>query len=199
MVLALTGSPLLADHAEETGGLFPDSGPDNHFGEKVTAVALSLGGTVLPLLAASAISDRSDNDENQGLVISLVLGGILLGPSAGQFYAHSPGLGLVGAGVRGLGGYIALAGAAQAMAGFGCGMSFGGEPEECDEGGDGGGTILLGLLIYTGGSLFSLAAIPSAVDRQHQRMQSAAFEWAPTLDLSRSGDVRPGAKASLRF
>lgn len=173
-------------------------------GEKSRAFLLSLGGTVLPVAAAFLIGGASDASENQGLVATLFLGGALLGPSTGQFYARSPGLGLLGTGIRTVGGVLiatAMGEALHNMYGQECHLDPQTDMSVCvEKKSDEGTTGLIGLLVYAGGAVFSLAAIPGAVERRHRRdRKQAAFGFAPTLARQAEGGFRPGAMAWLRF
>lgn len=179
----------------------PAETADNHAGEKLKAIGISLGATVLPTLAAVAVSSVSDPGENIRLIATLGMSGLLVGPSVGQFYADSPLLGLLGVGVRTVGATTVVLGIASALGNVVCGFRQVDDPgsDECDDSGDGEAVIRAGLWIYGAGTLFSLAAIPWAVDRKHRRKRLSAWEWTPTLALSSGGDFRPGAMASLRF
>jgi hypothetical protein len=171
-------------------------------GQKSTlaAFAYPLLGTLLPVTFSATLAVTSDNPTG-GLVLPLLFGGLLIGPSAGQFYAGSTGPGLAGIAVRGLGAGL-----------FGTGLAASWRTRDCREGGDyvckeskREGLIPIGIAIYLGGAFYSLFEGIIAADRYNgKQLGSAHFGWAPVLVPTGNGSAEPislrtGALAWARF
>ena len=124
------------------------------------AVGLSLAGTGGPLVAGGALS-RIDSEA--GIMIgTLVAGGILLGPSAGLFYAGDSGRALRGIGLRAAGaGGMAVGG----LMGIGAAVS-GGSTAFPVALWIGGGLLVIGSMIYD-----TFFAAPAAVQEHNERVQ----------------------------
>lgn len=160
------------------------------------ACAWSILGTAAPMLLASQLSD-SPQGESDGLTGSLILGGLLVGPSLGQFYAGSPVGGFLGFGIRGAGGFMTVLGFIHSFWGRFCSGS---EDESCGENNAGSALLTVGVLTYVGGTLYSLIDAGRAVERHNDRQnQSRVFGWSPTFAPTPQGGVRTGALAYFRF
>src|SRR4051812_27483874 len=75
------------------------------------AVLFSLLGTAVPITAGSIVASSNEINLDDGFPSSLVIGGFVLGPSVGHFYAGKRGRALVGIGLR----TLAVLGMAVAM------------------------------------------------------------------------------------
>jgi hypothetical protein len=157
-----------------------------------TALGVSLLGTAAPIVMASALNKASTSTRNNGLIGSLVLGGLFIGPSTGQFYAGSAATGFAGIGIRGVGGLIAAVGLANAAGQVFC-------SENCGDGDDGAGFMLAGFLTYIGGAIYSFYDASAAAGRYNARLQDPDFGIIPTLAPDPAGGYRPGALAWMRF
>lgn len=162
--------------------LHPDPAPDGK--SHLVAYASAILGTAVPIAAGSMLGEAN---ENSNLAPWLIVGGIFIGPSTGQFYAHSPGQGLLASGARFGGAFLLLSGM---FASWG--------DEEADPG-EGTGRVLLGAALFAGGTLYSVFDTWLAVDRYEQRARSDAYGFSPTLQLDKEGGLRPGAMAFARF
>ena len=173
----------------------PDPGP----GES-QARTLAWTGTLVPI-AIGAVSASSGNLD------ALIIGGLVsavgltFGPSAGQFYAHSPGRALGASAIRGLGGGLAFAGLAMWIDESFCGFDEDGfEPADrsvCGEG-YGAATMVVGTLILAAGTVFSITDAAPAVRRYHERSRPSVG-WSPTLNPGPDGRLSAGATAWMRF
>jgi hypothetical protein len=165
------------------------------------AAVWSIASTLVPVIAAMEISQSSDDGHNTSLINWLTIGGLLAGPSAGQFYARAPGQAVLGMGIRGAGALLFLSGAAQAIGSVSCGMSFGGDggsQDKCDDH-DGGGLMLLGFATYLGGTVYSLVDGGFAVTRYLNRQSESQFGWSPVVSPGKGGSSRTGVAAWMRF
>lgn len=171
--------------------------PDNPGKTDRYAYSAALTGTLLPIgLGSFLLYTQSDGMAGVGGV--LLAGGLLVGPSTGQFYAGSIGHGLLGTGIRTLGVALILGGAVNNTTSLSCLEREAGQ-EPCESKG-GSALSLLGGATLLGGTIYSLAETHFAVARHHQRRERhAAFGLAPTLAREAGGGVRPGAMAQLRF
>lgn len=152
------------------------------------AVAGTLG-TVLAGTALAAFGGSSGGATNAG--ISLILVGLGVGPSAGQFYAGSYYHGLAATTLRGLGAVMLVAGAWESAVG-GC-SERGSEGSSCHD--RGVPIALAGSLVYIGGVAYSLIDTRFAVRRRN----SSRISLTPTLGAPRQGDWQPGLQAQVSF
>lgn len=146
-----------------------------------TAIRWSLFGTMVPValgLSATALSDDAT------LPLILVLGGMTIGPSLGEFYGASPNRGLMGIGARMAGEFIFLYGAARAAPGNGTE----------------GPLALIGLAAYLGSTAYSFYNANASVKRHNSALRiRAEAGWSPILVPGAGGSMRTGVLAYLRF
>ena len=157
--------------------------PYRYQGEKSagTAIAWSLSGTLAPValgLSAATLSDDAT------LPLILVLGGLAIGPSLGEFYAASPHRGLMGIGARTACEFFFLYSAAGAAPG----------------GASGSTPAMIGLAAYLGSAAYSFYNATASVKRHNSalRVRSEAG-WSPILMPAAGGSMRTGILAYLRF
>jgi hypothetical protein len=152
-------------------------------GEKSTGAAFgwSALGTVAPvILGLSAVSLSDDAT----LPLILVLGGLTIGPSLGEFYAASPNRGLMGIGLRMSGAFLFLYMQAKAAPSY-----VSGEP-----------LALIGLVPYLGSTIYSFYNANASVKRYNADLKARAeWGWSPILTPGTQGSMRTGALAYLRF
>lgn len=195
---AAPGTALVAaasDSSVRSIAAIADPGPSES-----KARSLAWAGTLVPLGigAASAATGNLDALIIGGIVSAV---GLTFGPSAGQFYAHSPGRALGATAVRGLGGGLAFAGFVMWVDEAFCGFDEDGfEPADrsvCKEG-YGSATMLVGAILLAGGAVFSITdAAPAA--RRYQERRQASLGWSPTLKPGPDGRLSAGATAWMRF
>lgn len=157
------------------------------------SIALSVLGSAVPVLTGLQMS-KSGNTAN-----FMVMGGMLVGPSLGQFYAGSLGRGMLGTGIRTGGAFMALTGIVYLLNDFSCDVADG---NVCDEDKDAAATplLILGTATYLGGAIYSLLDAGWAVERYNARLDSKrGFGWSPTLAPASQGGLKPGVLAWMRF
>lgn len=157
------------------------------------SIALSVLGSAVPVLVGLQMSE-SGNTANY-----LVMGGMLVGPSLGQFYAGSLGRGMLGTGIRTGGAFMALQGTVYLLRNSFCDV---GDEDECDESeADAAAPLLiLGTATYLGGAIYSLLDAGWAVQRYNARLdKKRGFGWSPTLSPAPQGGLKPGVLAWMRF
>lgn len=161
------------------------------------AYGLSFIGTVVPVTSAVMISNYAP-EEFSVISPSLIGLGIFMGPSLGQFYAESYGTGLLGFGIRSTGFLLVGLGAIQAINSVVCGME--NAASKCKESSSDGGTlILLGMLTYVGGVVYSFLDIPKSLERYRIRKAEEPFSLIPSLSPTPSGQLRYGIASTLHF
>ena len=155
------------------------------------AVGLSVLSTTVPLFMASALSSETSNSEV--LVGTLAIGGLVIGPSLGQFYASSPGTALLGVFLRFLGGGMAITGLSKSVAW--CDSETG---KDCGD--DKGSELMIaGAMLYTGGVVYSLVDGYFSVNRWNIRQDGPDYGFSPSLVPEEDGALRTGAVAWMRF
>ncbi|MDQ3001185.1 MAG: hypothetical protein M3Y08_07985 [Fibrobacterota bacterium] len=198
LLLLLLGQPRGIEAAKgsgvETGQGGMQGNPSlDRQGKMLTAYALGIGGTVLPVTAAIMMSNLSN--DNGALMGTLVLSGLMIGPSLGQFYAGSIGQGFGGLGIRALGGLLTMTGLVLAIGEAFCTED---EGHECNDGSDGTGFFILGAVTYIGGVVYSLVDTRFSVDRYYARKEDS-YGLAPVLVPQGDGSIKTGATAWMRF
>jgi TM2 domain-containing membrane protein YozV len=166
--------------------LQPEFRPVKSYG---AAYLWMFGATILPIVGGSMLAASPGSE---GLAAALILSGIFVGPSAGQFYAGSVGAGLVATGLRVAGGGLMLVGLIQAI-----GCSWGDGPCNAGE-----AEALVGLLVFGGGTLYSLIDTKFAVDRANEKARKTSgikASFAPALYPTREGRLIPGLAMSASF
>ena len=161
-----------------------------------TAYAAAIGATVAPVVLGSLVANWGSN-EAAVAGFSLIAGGLLIGPSTGQFYAGSTGHGIVGSGIRALGGLMLITGAVNSVTSMSCLEREAGEPA-CDDNSGAGFIAILGALTYFGGTVYSLTETHYAVQRTRLRVGNT-YGFTPILALAGDGATRLGGQAWLRF
>ena len=139
------------------------------------AMGLALGGTALPIAAFFAAGDGDD-----GALVLVGLGALIIGPSMGHFYAGETQTGLVHAGVRAGSMGLMLAGAIALL--DECGWE--GE-SECNET---PGTMMLvgGGILLVGSTIYSIIDAPLAAHRHNRRAARFSLMPAPVSGPDRS-------------
>lgn len=185
LIGALLASASLASPAVETAEQRDPYPMDPNPADKTVQMAYAsmLLGTVVPIALGSLLVSRSEDSE---VAPWLIVGGVFVGPSMGQFYANSVGTGILCSAIR-------FGGAALFLSGALAGLGGDGDRES------GSGKMLAGTLVFIGGTFYSLIDTHLAVDRYKQQYRSMSFEISPTLELARGGVIQPGAMAYLRF
>ena len=118
------------------------------FKDPTKAFLLSLGHSALPILAGYYLTDH---DKYSAIGSGCLIYGMLVGPSAGSFYAEDVQSGVIGLGLR-------LGGTALFMKGVS--EAFDGGFLDDDDGNDGGAAMTGGLILYSVGALYSFIAAP---------------------------------------
>lgn len=160
------------------------------------AYGAAAAGTAVPI-AVGAMLLNSTSNGYAGLGGGLLMGGVLLGPSSGQFYANSTMHGFLSSGVRTVGGLMFFAGALNSMTSMSCLEREPGEPP-CESKSGAGVLTLLGAVTYLGGTVYSLVDTHKAVVRTHAQT-GLTYGVTPTLALNGDGRSRYGGQAWLRF
>jgi hypothetical protein len=174
-------------------------GRENAFvdrGEKsqATALAWSVFGTAVPLITATALSGKG----NPALENTLLLSGLLVGPSLGQFYAGSTPHGLLALGIRGAGGFVGLYGIAMMIGESFCDMDSDSDTDCSEKAGP--PLAVIGLFTYMAGAVYSLYDAGAGVERYNAHLnQRETFGFAPVLVPGREGSLKTGAVAWMRF
>ena len=155
----------------------PRSRPVDKSGDKSPGLALSL--SLLGTAASYATLIAASDTESEGLVL-LGLGGIVIGPSLGQFYAGETGRGITHSLVRVGAGVVILAGAVTTFS------DCWGEEGDCD--GSAGPALMLGGLVVGGVStVYSIVDSPAAASRHNQaRRRHIALTPTPLQGPDRS-------------
>lgn len=172
---------------------------------KTKAYAWSILGTLVPVGTAYLIANHVDSDHAVG-VGWMAATGLFLGPSLGQFYAHSSGQAALGMGIRFLGGIMVVGGIAQALSSICVDLDYvpgdPGSQKHCPDTRDsneGTPLILAGAFAHLGGTLYSLFDTGWAVDRYKHRASESQFGCIPTVSPGNGGTTRTGLSAWMRF
>ncbi|MCI0330502.1 MAG: hypothetical protein L0196_06060 [candidate division Zixibacteria bacterium] len=151
-----------------------------------TAVALSLGGTIVPITLGLVVATQGPNDA--GIVPGVVLmgSGVVFGPSLGYFYGGRPGRGLSGIGIR-LGLSAATLGAT-----YIAGTS--------TDGWDGLDRAAVAFFIGSGvvaaAAVADVLLVPKAVRKHNRSLQEKALTIAPAYFAQHGA---PGVKVQVQF
>ncbi len=164
--------------------------PGPALADERVAYAMAVGATAVPM-AAGVLLARNDW---QGIGIALFTAGFAIGPSAGELYSGSVGLGLGTAATR-------LVGALALVLGFwdqGC--------ADCDVDARSDRRLLLaGWALLGGGTALSLIDTHFAVHRHNRTVtgrrstQGQELRLDPELILDQQGLLASGARLQLRF
>lgn len=176
-------------------GIPPEEVPDKSL---LVAYGLAVGGTVLPIMVGAAMADNGSDNAFSGIGGALVVGGYLVGPSLGQFYASSVGHGIAASLVRAAGAGLAIVGVVSSILPNQCSINEDGS-RDCDEPEDHDNLIYAGTALYLGGMAYSLYDTFDATHNFRRREARRRLGWAPTLRLDKEGGIRPGAMAFARF
>jgi hypothetical protein len=134
------------------------------------------------------------SSNSEGLASALILSGIFVGPSVGQFYSGSVGAGLGATGLRVAGAGLMVAGLIRALSA--CNLD---DDGQCNAG---EGEAWAGLFLFGGGVLYSLIDTKFAVDRANEKARKASgirTSFAPALFPTREGGIAPGLAFSASF
>ncbi len=160
------------------------------------AYAWMLGATAIPIYAGSYMLSSSHHEQGEEIGAALILGGILIGPSAGQYYAGAPGPATGALVLRLAGGGLVLIGLIKAFSN--CFW----ESSSCNSG---SGEALLGTVLFASGSAYSLIDTKFAVDRYNRRERERAAvrtSFSPALFPVGEGSNRsyaPGLAFTASF
>jgi hypothetical protein len=163
------------------------------------AYSLALAATVLPLAGAVILSDYTESEGIIGTSAGLAIAGLLIGPSAGQFYAQSYKHAWLSSGVRLAGAFMGSVGFAAVLSDAYCGWDTE-EDVDCEDHSALGVTLLAGgVLTYAGGIVYSLVDTHRRVEDWPARRGGKRHGWSPIFALDKQGALRPGAAAWMRF
>lgn len=145
------------------------------------ALAYSFGATILPLIAAATLENADASIRSPGVVAGLFVGGIVVGPSVGHWYAEAHDRVRVGVLTRGIAGAVGtlglLAFAADAL-------DF--EDEQSPAGTVGVGLAVAGGLTVMGSVLFDVLTAPQSAtafnDAHHASREGVSVGAAPVVD-----------------
>jgi hypothetical protein len=155
------------------------------------AYAWAVGSTVVPIAIAYPMLNKENPTDREDLIgWPLMISGIFIGPSMGQFYAGSY--------LNGTGGIVVRAASVigLVMAFSDCPLFDNGD-ESCGETGE---RVAAG--IYTAGVLYSLVETYFAVNRANERARKAALSntsLSPILYPTPDGRLIPGLAMSASF
>jgi len=151
-----------------------------------TALSLSLLGTLVPLVAGTAILATSDDiyysDANGSLGSLLIYTGLYFGPSMGYFYAGKSGRGWASFGLRnaiGLGMVIGVTAACPPA-------------DPCDEGAA-SAIVLIGGVGILASAIYDIANVKKTVRERNARQMASSLAVIPTY----SRVDGPGVRVSL--
>jgi hypothetical protein len=161
---------------------------------KAVAHLSSVLATAAPILLAAQLSS-STHGGSEGWVGGLAIGGLLLGPSAGQIYAGSQSGAWLGVGIRAGGMLLTWLGVGQFAGSLFCSSE---EEEDCDPPPTAIPLLVAGIDIFIGGTVYSVINAGRTVDRVNES-RSRVFGWAPTFSPAPQGGMRAGAIAYMRF
>ena len=175
-------------------GASPESSaiPVSREKNELSAYAWGTLGTLVPLVPGLIYGVKALGPGNQDA--NATIGGVslalaLLGPSYGQYYAGSWGIGTLGIIIRGLGGFVMEIGAlGPPCVGLDCPTY---EPNP--------GTIVAGGLIVAGGAAYSFWDTHYSVKRANAKAKSQRFGLFPQLVPSLNGGLKPGMLAWAKF
>ncbi len=141
------------------------------------ALGLSVLATTLPVLAGTQIISSGSNSDFTSAAAFLILAGLFLGPSTGQFYARAPEHAFLGFGIR-------SAGAAIALVGFVNSITLFDSPKPKNQ--NQWLTVsLIGVLTYAGGVIYSLCdSYAQGAALQEHRRNKRNFGVSPTLQIT---------------
>ena len=164
---------------------------------KGTAYILSFLGTGIPLLMAAQLS-ASTHGGSEAWIGGMVLGGVILGPSLGQFYAGSHAGGWLGAGIRTGGLFVTALGLAQFSERLFCSEE---EESGCDDGGKAAPYLIPGgIALFIGGTIYSFVNAGRTVERfNDSQSRLGDFGWSPAFAPGSGGAWKSGAIAWMRF
>ena len=177
---------IFAAHATSS---IPDSlTPSPPAKSETVAYGWALCGTLIPsAVGATLIGANQDRHTGYATAIGpiLLVSGLAIGPSSGQFYAGSTGKGALGVLIR---------------LSAGLGIFFAGGWGASDA------QVILGStfagLAYTAGTVYSIMDTPKAVKRANEKAEAAHaahFDLFPTLAHNVDGTERVGMMARLSF
>lgn len=161
------------------------------------ALATSVIATTVPIGVGVLLGTLGENQDIEALTtlaaISAV-GGLLVGPSAGQFYLGSKGHAYGALAVRTAGAALFAVGLIKARTTNRCGE----DEEDCHMAYPGSGWMIAGGLVMGGGGLYSL--VQPWITAGRTTAPDPTFSFAPTLaPAPGSGATRVGARARLCF
>jgi hypothetical protein len=166
---ALALAPCAAARAEESPG----------YKSPKRAFLYSFLGTVVPVGGALIAGQQSNSGSAPGII---GIGGAVIGPSFGHFYAQRPGRAWLGIGVR-----------AAAVGGLVLAIS------SALQGEDSGSTDLLAVLSFatgTGMAAYDIAKAPGSAKSHNAELQAVRMTVSPTL----LGAAKvPGVRVDVRF
>lgn len=148
------------------------------------AVLYSLGATVLPIGAGTLLANAG-NGSNDLAAFTLIMGGIIVGPSAGHFYADNRRRAWMGVGLRAAGSAVMISGAVlveDELSGRG------------DLGNAGSLLALGGMLLTSGSAAYDLFTAPRSAHAYNVR--NVRLSVQPTVNPSQKA---AGLALSMRF
>jgi hypothetical protein len=150
--------------------------------------------TAAPLSLAAHLSG-STHGGSEGWVGGLAIGGLLLGPSAGQIYAGTQSGAWIGVGIRAGGLLLTSLGLSEFSKSILCSSEDG---QDCGSPAIAVPLLVAGTVTFIGGTVYSVINAGRTVDRVNER-RSRVFGWSPIVVPAPQGRMLAGALAFLRF
>lgn len=156
---------------------------------------VSLGFTLIPIVAGGAMINSGDNNDNEDLMTAgwlTCVGGMTFGPGAGHLYAHSTGRFVGGSAIRGACVAVGVIGAAVAIT-----SAFDLDGDDDDDLGTGGSVALIaGGALWLGYSIYDINRVGKSVREYNQHQDAMMFSASP---FYRPHDKAVGLQLSMRF
>jgi hypothetical protein len=161
----------------------------------LAAYAWAVGATVLPMAYYAYAGFNQHYGYKRAIPLTILGTGLVVGPSAGQFYAGSWGKGLVGVGIR-----VAVVPVGALVGGI---MAIAADNEPFNDlAAFGAGMLLVGGAGYIVGTVYSMKDTPRAVERANERARKefeAKLSLSPMLYPTRDGRFVPGLAFNASF
>lgn len=156
---------------------------------------VSLGVTLIPIIAGGAMINSGDNNDDDALMTAgwlTCLGGMTFGPGAGHLYAHNTGRFIGGSAIRGACVTVGIIGAAVAIT-----SAFDLDGDDDDDLGTGGSIALLtGGVLWLGYSIYDINRVGKSVREYNAHQDILMFSASP---FYRPNDKAVGLQLSMRF
>ncbi len=161
--------------------------------EPAFALGLSVIGTALPVALGLKLANPTSNPEYTKVSTTLVLSGLFLGPSTGQFYANAPRHGFLGIGIRTAGAGVIILGFANLNL-----NPYSDAPPHPPNEKLWAAVSIIGAMTYVGGVFYSLYdSYAQGLVLQENRMQKQTFGVTPILQITPASAKALAEKSSL--